>query len=111
MNKDKYLQLHKRYSIDTAFLSFTKTDHPAYVELATVKNGWGITWALGRLKDSIGHDIGDVFDHDNDPWLSIALLGEYTDGTCWKGFSDEHAGVLNELRTHLIGWGRNENYI
>jgi hypothetical protein len=111
MNKEKFLQLHKQYSLDTAFLSFTKTDHPAYVELSVLKNEWGIIWALERLKDSIGHDRGDDYDSSNDPWLSIALLGEYTDGVCWKEFPEKYAGMLNELRAHLLQWSKNENYI
>jgi hypothetical protein len=111
MNKDKFLQLHKQYCLDTALLSFTKTDHPAYIELLTLKNQYGIVWALERLKASIGHDVGDTFDHDNSPWLSIHLLDEYSDMACLKGFPKEHAGKLNEVRDHIIQWGKNENYI
>jgi hypothetical protein len=125
MNKDKFLQLHKQHSLETCYMSFTDTNHPAYIELATLKNEYGIVWALERLKDSIGHDtdwrpnvIGEYtnnicssYDPNNNPWLSIALLGKYTDGVCWKGFSDEHAGMLNEIRAHLINWGKNQNFI
>jgi hypothetical protein len=111
MNKERFLQLHKQHCLETCYMSFTDTSHPAYIELATLKNEYGIVWTLERLKDSIEHDIGDVFDHDNDPWLSTVLLGVYTSGICWDGFPSEHAGMLDEIRNHLLQWGRNQNYI
>lgn len=108
MNKSEFLELVKQYSNETLFLSFTKRDHPAYIKLLTA--GEEITpWLLERLKDSIGHDHGDEMDLDNDPWLSIHLLGEITAGVCWDGFPSEHAGKLNEVRNFLLKYGENKN--
>jgi hypothetical protein len=106
MNKDRFLQLHRWYCLDTSFLSYTMIDHPAYIELLTLNNEYGIIWALERLKDTISHDLGDDFDATNSPWLSTQLISEYTNGTCWDGFPNEYAGMLNEIRSHLLQWGK-----
>ena len=111
MNKERFLELYKQFSLETAYCLFIKTDHPAYIELLTIKNEYSIIWALERLQDSIGHDHGDNFDPNNNPWLSTQLISEYTNGACWDGFSDEYAGMLEEIRNHLFQWGRNQNYI
>jgi hypothetical protein len=81
MDKARFLELHKQYCQDTVFLSFTKRDHPAYIELAAA-GPEAIPWALERLQDTVGHDRGDDFDSSNSPWLSTELLHVYSNGEC-----------------------------
>lgn len=111
MNKKRFLELHQQYCLDTGHLSFIMTDHPAYIDLLTFNNQDGIVWSLERLKDTVGHDMGNDVDSSNCPWLSTRLISQYTNNTCWDGFPNEYAGMLNEIRSHLLQWGRSNNYL
>lgn len=102
--KEEFMELVKQYSNETIYLSFIERKHPAYVSLLAAGQEI-VPWLLERLEDSIGHDRGNDMDHDNCPWLAISLLGEITAGVCWDGCPSEHAGRLNEVRSHLLKWG------
>ena len=110
MTKDELLQLFKQFSHDNCFLSYHNYKDPSYLKL--VDAGPDILpMVLERLQDSIGHDSGDAFDHDNSPWLSVMLCGELSKGECTKEFPREHAGRLDKLRTHILQWGRSKGLI
>lgn len=103
MNREEVYSLIKEYSNDTVTLSFTATDHSVYKQLLT--GGQEIVpFLLDRLAD-----VGSQFDIDNDPWLVVSLLVEYSNGACLEGFPDEHAGMLEHIRAHILKWG--ENYL
>jgi hypothetical protein len=102
--KEEFLECVKQYSNETSVLSYTDREHPAYVKLLAAGQDI-IPWLLEKLSDSIGHDSGDDMDWDNDPWLTISLLGELSTGICWDGCPSEHAGKLDKVRTHLLKWG------
>jgi hypothetical protein len=104
MDKQEFMDLVKQYSNDCVVLSFIKHDHPAYVKLLAAGQDI-VPWLLERLRDSIGHDRGDYMDYDNCPWLTIALLGEITDGKCFDGFPDDDAGKLVKIRDFILAWG------
>ena len=110
MTKEEFIALVKEYSNDTGFCSFHKEDHPAYVKML-VAGKKVIPWALERLKDSIGHDEGDTFDHDNDPHMLIHLISQLTNKDCFKSFPQKYAGMLNMLRKYVLKWGKAEGYI
>lgn len=78
--------------------------HPAYIELVAAGPDI-IPFALKRLADTIGHDIGDTHDATNSPWLLLTLLGELTDGACMKNFPTKHAGKLDCVRDWVLKWG------
>lgn len=91
------------------FNSYHDTEHPAYLEL--LKEGTQILpWILERLQDSIGHDSGEAMDHDNDPWLSIVLIGNLS-ADCYDDFPEDGVGNLIKLRSHLLSWGQSKNLI
>ena len=109
MNKKEVFELIKQYSHDTKFLSsFAEYDHPAYLKLKEAGTEI-IPFLLERLQDSIGHDSGEDFDWDNSPWVSIALLGDITNGECFAGFPQEYAGQLDKLRAHILAWAPKSN--
>jgi hypothetical protein len=108
MNKEEVVALIKQYSNDTLTLSFTKHDHPAYIKLKAAGDTI-LSSLLGALKDSIGHDSGDDMDWDNDPWVVISLIGELSNGDCLDTFPEDNAGMLDELRKHILKWGENKN--
>ena len=103
MNKEEFLELVKQYAHDTCFLSYHDQTHPAYLKLLD-EGPVIVPWVLERLEYSIGRDSGDTFDHDNDPWLLLVLLGQLTD--CQKTFPREYAGQLDKLREHALQWGK-----
>lgn len=103
MTKDKLLQLYKQYAHDNMFRSYYNPYDPSYHEL--LRGGPAILpMVVERLKDSIGHDSGENFDHDNDPWLSITLMDELTLGECTKDMPKEYVGNLNEIRDYCLSW-------
>jgi hypothetical protein len=110
MTKEELLSLYKQWSNDTMFLSYHKIDHPAYIELKNAGQAI-IPFILERLKDSIDHDGGFKMDRDNCPWLSTCLLGDITNGECFSDFPEKHSGRLNEIRSHLLKWGKDKGLI
>ena len=96
----RFVELHQQYSRETHYLSFVKEDHPSFVELQAM-GVEAVPIALARLQDTIGYDR----DIDNDPWVLIRLLGYYQEA-CLKGFPEERAGRLNELRDWILRWAR-----
>jgi hypothetical protein len=110
MDKERFLDLHKQYSLDTVFLSSIEPDHPAYVELFNAGPDI-IPWLLERLQNTIGHDEGDTFDSANCIHLSTCLIGQLTHGRCWEGYPEELAGVVSQGREHILNWGRREGLL
>lgn len=110
MTKEEFAVLVKEYSNDTGSSSFHQEDHPAYVKMLA-EGKKVLPMALERLKDSIGHDEGDTFDHDNDPHMLIHLIAQLTNKECWEKFPKQHAGKLNMLRKFLLKWGKSEGYM
>ena len=110
MTKEEFLELVAQWSMETCFLSWHDTKHPAYLTLLEAGPSI-IPWLLERLQDSIGHDHGDDYDHTNSPWLSTCLLGDLTKGTAFMDFPEEYAGNLIEIRKHLLKWGRCQGHI
>jgi hypothetical protein len=108
MTKEEFYELIKQWSHETCFSSSHDTDHPAYIK-ALQAGEEVIPWALQRLKDSIGHDRGDAMDHDNSPWFTVCLLGDITD--CLDDLPLKYAGMLGEIREHILQWGHDKNYI
>jgi hypothetical protein len=62
MEKQEFIDLVKQYSNDTACLSFTKRDHPAFISLMKADKEI-IPIALGRLQER----ANCKFDIDNSP--------------------------------------------
>ena len=110
MIKERFLQLHQQYCRDTVCLSFMSFVHPAYVELSKA-GPEALPWALERLKDTIGHDLGESFDGTNSPWLSADLIGQYSVGVCWDGFPEKYSGMLDKVRDFLLQWGEARGHI
>src|ERR1035441_10390432 len=94
---------------DCCILSFTKRDHPALVKMLA-EGPKVIPWALERLKDSIGHDQGAAFDHTNDPHVLMYVISTL-ESSCYEGFPEEYAGMLRELRSHILRWGATQGLI
>lgn len=107
MIKEEFCNLIKEWSHDTCCLSYHDTSHPAYVK-ALQAGEEVIPWALERLKDSIGHDVGGAMDHDNSPWFTICLLSDLTNRECVAKFPRKHAGMLDKIRKHIIKWGESK---
>ncbi len=110
MNKEEVVELIKQYSNETTFLSFTKHDHPAFIKLKAAGPEI-IPVLLNRLEERIHNSLWDEgnFDHDCDPWLLIAMIGELSDGDCLATFPEDDAGKLDELTRHILQWGQNKN--
>ena len=104
MNKEEVHALIKQWSHETCFLSYHDRKHPAYQELVAAGPDI-VPFLLERLQDSIGHDKGEKFDHDNSPWISVCVIGEITNHASTKTFPREHAGQLEKLREHILKWG------
>ena len=101
MTRDECYALIKQYSNDTLTSSFIQTDHSAF--RALLAGGEEIIpFVLERLKNSVGRDSGDTMDYDNDPWLTISVLTEITNGACVKDFPEEYYGMLDHLREYVI---------
>lgn len=109
MNKERFLELYRQWGHDTCFLSYHDKKHPSYIELLH-EGPVILPWVLGRLQDSIGHDSGEAMDRDNDPWLSIVLIGELAEDS-FDDFPDEKRGHLPTLRSHLLAWGQSKGLI
>jgi hypothetical protein len=115
MTKEEFYQLVKQWSHDTCYLSYHDTSHICYVQ-ALQAGAEVIPWALERLKDSIGHDCGDTYDHDNSPWFTAILIGELTDHE-WAtnipeaDFHEEYAGRLDKIRESILQWGQDKGLI
>lgn len=110
MTREEFITFVTQYCNDTSFLSFTKRDHPAYIELMKAPPE-AITWALEKLKDTIGHDRGVSYDPSNSPWLLMDVLNALTKGQCVKYFPHKYAGQLDRLRTHHLAWGVSQGLI
>lgn len=110
MNKERFLELYKTWSSETAVYSTHQVHHPAYLELKSAGNEI-VPWMLSRLQDTVGRDVGDKIDHDNSPWLSICLLHDIVGDECFKEFSYKHAGNLVKIRKHLLKWGKEKKFI
>lgn len=105
MNKEEVVELVKQYSSETGHFSFSQTKHPAYVKLKAAGADI-IPFLLERLRDSVGHDYGKRMDHDNSPWLSLDIIQELTNGECFQGFPEKHAGMLDQVRKFVLKWGK-----
>lgn len=110
MNREEVHALIKQWSHETCFLSFHDRKHPAYRALVAAGEEV-VPFILERLQDSIGHDSGDDMDHDNSPWISVCVIGDITKHASTKDFPREHAGCLDELRKHILDWGKKNAHL
>lgn len=110
ITKEEFHCLIKQWCQDTMFQSYIDTKHPAYIK-ALQGGEEVIPWALERLKDSIGHDHGEDMDLDNSPWFNISLLSDLTNGECLATMPHEYAGMLLEIRCHILKWGKTKGFI
>jgi hypothetical protein len=115
MTKEEFYELIKQWSYDTCFKSYQDMEHPAYIK-AVQAGEEVIPWALERLKDSIGHDHGNTYDHANSPWFTTCLIGELTKDE-WAAnipeadFHEEYAGRLDKIRECILQWGETKGLI
>lgn len=107
MTKEEFIELTKEYSRETIFYSFIKQDHPAFIKLMAGESEI-IPWALERLMETIGHDRGDAFKQDNDPWLLFSVLWNVVCPI--PKLPKEHAGRLSKIREYWLEWGVDNGY-
>lgn len=100
MTKEELDELVKRYSNETAYLSYLKEDHLAYVGLINAEPK--IEWLVDKLQAY--KDSGYKFDEDTDPWLLIRVCAIWSCRDCLEGFPEESAGQLEKLVEWILNW-------
>jgi hypothetical protein len=104
MNKKQFIELVRQYSQDTAYLSCPNTKHLVYQELMQAPEA-AVIWALELLRESIDPEV--IYS----PWFLFELLDHFIGQEYGPKLSEEHYGMLDEIRAAWLQWGVSNRYI